>query len=196
VQVVGDEKVGQLPFQTGAFEREGLVHLVQYPFPLQPQDEPRLVVLLGQAGGFEDDAEQGEADIVPRRGTELAGCRVQPTVAFGLVVELQEVISDLCGQLGEAARCRPVIEVHVHPQCPEHLGQVRLAAPIKAADPHARLLRCVAEIAEVGFEDAAQPLCILPIADEGLQLVAQGFQSRLGAILRYLRHTVVEKPVG
>ena len=54
----------------------------------------------------------------------------------------------------------------------EHLQQVALAATEEAADPD-RLLRRVAQVAEVLREDAVESTGKLTLADEHLQLAAQ-----------------------
>ena len=115
VQIVGYEEIGKLPFQAAAFLRQGLLYSFKHLFPLQPHDEAGLVVFLRQAGGLEDDAEQGEADVVPGAGAELSGCGVQTAIAFSLGVQLAEVIVDFGWEPGDAARRGAVVETHIDP---------------------------------------------------------------------------------
>jgi hypothetical protein len=58
---------------------------------------------------------------------------------------------------------------------PEHLEEVGLSTPIKPTDPGSRL-GCGVDIANVGFQDAHHPVCILSFADKVFQLVAECLQ--------------------
>lgn len=55
-------------------------------------------------------------------------------------VEFLEKILHFRRQVGDVARRAAVGQVFVGPQVTEHFDEVRLAAPVKSADPHRRLL--------------------------------------------------------
>ena len=121
--------------------------------------------------------EQFQPDAVPGPGPEVAGGGVQPAVPLGRVREFLQEVLHAGRQLGQAPGLGPVRELEVGPEVLEHLDQVRLAGAEEAADPDARLLGLV-EVAEVGAEDAAQPLRVLAVADEVREFVAQGLEFR------------------
>ncbi|MCF8016168.1 MAG: hypothetical protein K9L65_10805 [Chromatiaceae bacterium] len=63
------------------------------------------------------------------------------------------MVLELGRELGEATRRGAVLEADIDPEGTQHLGQMRLAAAVEAADPDVGLLGRMAEIAEEGLED-------------------------------------------
>ena len=166
-------EVGKLLLPRAAVGFDVFLHLVEGALPLEPEDEPGDRVLLGQAGRAEDHAENRLPDTVVGAGEECAGGGEQAAVAATGLVEFGEVGADLLRHLGHDAAGRGAVgERRVGPEVGEHLEQVALAAAEEAANPD-RLLRRVAQVAEVLREDAVESAGKLPLADEHLQLAAQ-----------------------
>ena len=66
---------------------------------------------------------------------------------------------------------------------------------IEAADPGGRLLR-FADILQVCFQDVLHAFLVLPIADEGFQLISEDIHSLLGLFIIYARYTLINKFLG
>ena len=109
-------EVGKLLLPGATVGFDVLLHLVEGALPLEPEDEPGDWVLLRQAGGAEDHAEDRLADAVVGAGQERAGGGEQTTVAAAGVVEFGEVGPDLLGHLRhDSAGRRTVGEGRVGP---------------------------------------------------------------------------------
>ncbi len=148
-------------------------HHVVDAFMLEPHHKACDRVLLRQAHGLEQDAQQGHAHgFVARAGAQCARRRVQAAVALRLDAELLELVAHALWQVRDTPRGGAIVKRTVHPQRPQHLDQVRLARAEEAADPHPRLLRLV-DVLEIGLQYVDQALLVLAIADEGVQLIPQ-----------------------
>ena len=154
-----------------------------------------MVVLLRQTLGLEDDAQQGQAHFVAGAGAQLACGSVQGAVPLALRAEFLQMLEHACGQLGQASCGSPVSELVVSPQRAQHLGQMRLAAAVKARNPDPRLFTAGVQVQQELVEDGLQPFSVLAVANEGLQLVAQDGLRRLRVVFRHLSHAVVDEPV-
>jgi hypothetical protein len=64
-----------------------------------------------------------------------------------------------------------------------------------AGNPDARLLRLGTQVEQEFVENGLDAFFVLPIADEGFQLVAQDGLCRLGVVFGDLGHAVVDEAV-
>ena len=151
--------------------------------------------MLRQALGLEDDAQQGQTHFVAGTRPELACGSMQGAMALALGAELLQLFEHACGELGQAASGGTIGELVVGPQCAQHLGQVRLAAAVKARNPDPRLLAARVQVQQKLVEDGLQAFFVLAVADEGLQLIAQDGLRCLRVVFRNLGHAVVDKAV-
>ena len=94
-------------------------------FVLEPHDEAGNRVLLRQASGFEDDAQECQTDTSACTGSQRAGCGVQAPMALGLGAQFLEIISDALRQVGNAASRGSILEDRVNPKRTKHFDEVR-----------------------------------------------------------------------
>ena len=144
---------------------------LQQSLAAQPEDEPRLRVVLRQACGRKGDGEDGDPDARAARA-QRTGRSEPATELLAAGLEFAELRADLVGQVDETAGTGPVGEDAVRPQGLEHPDQVRLPASVEAADPH-RGLRRLVEIGEVAPQDPIQTRRVLALGDEGVELVPE-----------------------
>ena len=161
-------------------------------FMPEPHDEAGHRVLLRQANGFEDDAQERQADTAARTGSQGAGGGVQAAMALGLGAQFFQAVPDGLRQIGNTTGGGPILEDRVAPQGTEHFDEVRFTRAVKTADPNSRLL-CLVDVLQVGFEDVGHPFFILAIADKGLQLVPQDRQRLTGQFVIDAGHTLVDQ---
>ena len=166
-------EVIELPLEAPALRLDRGFHGVEAPLGVQPQAEPGLGVLRRQAGGAQQQPEDGEAHVVGAAAGQRTGRGHEAAGAPGGDVELAQQRGQIFGDRGDqAARRRPVGEFGVAPQVAEHLQEVRLAAAEEAADPGAALAG-PAQIVEERADDPLDAVRILALADEGRELAAQ-----------------------
>ncbi|OPZ50762.1 MAG: hypothetical protein BWY92_00637 [Firmicutes bacterium ADurb.BinA052] len=100
-------------------------------------------------------------------------------MALALVIQFSQVSLDVVGEFRDASGCRPVGEHRIHPEGAKHFHEVGLSGAIETADPHGGL-RGLIRVSQEGVEDVFEPLVILAIAHECLELVAQYVESFRG----------------
>ena len=155
----------------------------------------RLVELFRQAFGFENDAQQCQANLVAGAGTQLACGSVQTAVALALNGEFFEWLRHCVRQPGQAAGGGTVGELVVGPQGAQHFGQVRFAAAVKARNPDAGLLVAAVEVEQKLFQHGLQAFFVLAITNKGFQFVAQHALGGFGMVFRNFGHAVVDEAV-
>ena len=150
-------------------------NLLEEALFVEPETEPRLRDPGGEAAGFQEDRERGDADLFVSAEQGSRGGEERLPGAAGAGVEFGEVRLDVLRKAAgdEAPGLRAVVERRVHPQVGEHLQQVRFAAAEEAADPGG-VLPVAAEVGEEPVEDALQAVGEPAVADEGLQFGAEG----------------------
>src|SRR5258708_32468486 len=86
-----------------------------------------------------------------------------------------------------------ISEAIILPEIPEHFNKVGFATAKETADPNSLLLLAPKTI-EIGSENPFEPARVLPIADERVQLEAEGFDLALVvADLSDLRYAIIEQ---
>jgi hypothetical protein len=133
--------------------------------------------------------------VVAGAGTELAGCRMQPSVALAGGGGFSECVGHLWRQLRESARGGSARKREIGPQMAEHFREVRLAAAVEARYPHARLFRPVAQIAQEGIEDGFHPFLVLAVANEGFEFMAQHLLGGIRVVFGDFGNPVVDRPI-
>ena len=202
LRVGGDECLGQRDGQLQAENFFGQIaalllqcrlNLGLQPGRAQPQDEPGLGQVLGQAGSAQHQLDEGQAHVVHRAGAQRAGGGTQSAQRLGAVAQLGEHGADLGRQADQRARSGAVVEAVVLPQVAQHLDQVRLAAAEEATHPDG-ILFSLAQATEVGAEHAFHAPGVFAIANEVLQFEAQRLDLA-GVVADFgdLRDAVVEQ---
>ena len=189
-----DVEVPQLLVPVFAGCLDALSDPIEVAFVPQPHYESGQRVLLGKPDRLEHDIEQLEPHIVPGTRSELSRRGVQTAQPASRSAELFELIADVGGEVDDTPGGRAIGERHVHPQGPEHLHQVRLAAAVEAAHPDAGLLGLI-EIAQIGVQDAPHPLGVFTVAHEGLELVPESAHLGIGSTIGNLCDTIVQQSV-
>ena len=196
VQALGHVEVVELFVPVEAALLNVAPHSVVDAFMLEPHDKARHRVLLRQADGLEEDAQQGHAHgLVARAGAQRARRRMQTAVALRLGAEFLQLVAHALWQVRDAPRGGAVVEGAVDPECTQHLDQVRLARAVEAADPHGRLLGLL-DVLQVDVEDVFQALFVLAIAHEGFELVPQNGQRLVGLFVVDAGHALVDQLSG
>ena len=153
----------------------------------------RLRIALGKIRGLEHDTEQRKPDAIAGAGAQRTCRRMKPGGPPTQCGDLLEHVLHIGRQSGEAPRTRAVFrEGVVGPQETQHLREVRLTASEEAADPGRRLLG-LALVAHVGIEDANETPLVLALANEVLQLEAQGTALIVSEGVGHRRDAVVQQ---
>src|SRR6266545_249422 len=137
----------------------------------EPQNEPSLRVVLGQAGRCEYDREQRKADArAPGAKDPGGGETASELLTAGL--ELAEVSLKVVGQVNQTARASVIRELSIRPERFENADKVRLAAAVETRDPCGRLRRLV-EVCQVAAQNAIEAGRVFAFSNEGLEFIPQ-----------------------
>ena len=150
----------QYLFQVGEFSVTAKVH-----------DEVGRAELGRQAHRLEDDLKDAHTHVAGAR-LECSSRRMQPTMLFPSRRKLLQRFDDRQRELAYFAGFGAIGKLVIGPKVAKDLHQVRFAGAVKTADPRTCLF-AASQTREIASEDLLQRRFILPLADKGLELVAQ-----------------------